>query len=70
MGLIFIKDVPECLNQLYKSDEFFFSNQGTLAQMVVHMTQEPEVRGWIPGPFPLLLKQEGQLLVTGKSICT
>ena len=47
---------------------------GHVAQSVVCLTQEPEVPGSIPGPghilsFLLPLIQEGELSVTGKSMC-
>ena len=48
---------------------------GRVAQLVERLTQEPEVPGAIPGPatyrlsFLLPLIQEGQLSVTGESMC-
>ena len=44
-----------------------------VAQSVARLTHEPEVPGSIPGPatyFLLRLIQEGQLSVTGGTICT
>ena len=48
----------------------------SVAQSVARLTQEPEVPGPIPDPatyvlsFLLPLIQEGQLSVTGESMCT
>ena len=47
---------------------------GRVAQSVGHVTRKSEVLGSIPGlatlPFLLPLIQEGQLSVTGESMCT
>ena len=46
---------------------------GCIAQSVGHLTSKSEVLGSIPGhilSFLLPLIQEGQLSVTGKSMCT
>ena len=43
-------------------------SQGRVAQSAARLTLEPEFPGSILGPFPLMLIQEGQLSVTGKSM--
>ena len=49
----------------------FTLGPGRVAQSVGHLTRESEVLGSIPGlSFLLPLIQEGQLSVTGDSVCT
>ena len=46
---------------------------GRVAQLVGHLTRKSEVLGSIPGlaaNFHFFFPQEGQLTVTGESVCT
>ena len=49
-------------------------NAGPHSSVTRYWIQEPEILGSVPSPatlsFLLLLIQEGQLSVTGKSMCT
>ena len=49
---------------------FFNVQPGRVAQSVGHLTRTSVVLGSIPDLFLLPLIQEGQLSVTGESMCT
>ena len=65
--------IPCCLNKSREQEQRLIllpSRPSRVAQSVVRLAEEPEVPGSIPGPAIYLLIQEGQLSVTGESLCT
>ena len=62
------------VNQWILPTVFCYKRPGRVAQSVGHLTRKSEVLGLIPGlatlSFLLPLIQEGQLSVTGESMCT